>query len=228
MSSTYQRLLSQRPRVFRELLEHPDTYASLLLAILVDEYDFEVLQWQPETIALEVYEDFQARPPQATIDRIMAAISIITTDQFWNDLPSFIQICNILSGDEFHPDTFNPADAEEIYWGITEAMLLDPPEVASLEEAFSDEIRYYIGEVLNHSGFVDPPGVLKIALYDAPRKDPVGDFSGDSMMYETIYATIADKNRDLQQNLEAQKKELLSLLSRLPLKRRVTEATSSH
>jgi hypothetical protein len=219
MTTTQQKLMAQRRPVFKKLFELPDVYASALLVMLVDQYDFEFLDWQPETIALQLHNDFGITLPQSNLDKIMAAISIATTDRFWSDLPSFIHVCNVLDGSLFHPGVFAPATVDSLAWGLTEALMIDPPEGDKLEDILSDEIRYYIGHVLNESGISQPPDILKVALYeDEFRKDPAGDFSGDTMMYEAIQGAIIEKNSDLQDVLEEKKIQLRQLLKRIPLK----------
>jgi hypothetical protein len=143
-------------------LTDPGTFATPLVTILLDEFGTEALQWRPETIALEITEAFGIAMPQANFDRLMAGIVIVSTDRFYKDLPTFIALSNCLSGATVAPGIWDPADAAECAWGITEALLLGPPEDGD-DEPFVPEICGYIGHVLDDEGILDPPDVLKIA-----------------------------------------------------------------
>ena len=93
----------------------------------------------------------------------MAGIHLLTSDAFYKSTPTFIEVCNVLSGGLYDPATWDPADALECAWGITEAMLLAPPDEDD-EEPFSREIRAYIGAALDQEGILNPPDVLRIAV----------------------------------------------------------------
>ncbi len=153
----------RRAGTLAEVLTSPESFASTLTTILVDEYGTEALAWDPATIALELHDDFGVTLPQANFDRLMAGMALLTTDRFYKDLPAFVTLCNVLSGGAPPVDTWDPADAMECAWGITEALLLSPPEPED-EEPFCDEIRLYIGRVLEDEGILSSPDVLGIAL----------------------------------------------------------------
>jgi hypothetical protein len=119
--------------------------------------------WHPGTILLEVRDDFGVELPRGNFDRLMAGIHLVTSDAFYKSTPTFIEVCNVLSGGLYDPATWDPADALECAWGITEAMLLSPPDDDE-EEPFSDGIRAYIGAALDEEGILNPPDVLRIAI----------------------------------------------------------------
>lgn len=151
----------------RRLLESPDTFGTILLVLCVDTWP-ECLgdkddptrgPWHPATFRAELEQHFGAKVPPGNIDKLMAAVTIVTTDLFFTNVRSFIPLANVLAGDEFDPRVWEPADVVECAWGITEALLLDPPDNDN-PEPFSDEIRYYIGAVLKEEGFVDRKSVV--------------------------------------------------------------------
>ena len=223
----------------RKCLESTDTYATVLFAIYFDEFGDEdvededelaqgedgkkeryaaCLTWAPETIRRSIYDAFQVQLPQANLDKLMAAIMLITTDQFYRHGRTFIQLCNILSGDTFDPSVFDPATTFECAWGITEAMLLAPPKPEN-GEPFSDDIRRYIGVVCDNEGILDPPDILGLALYDQPKpKLSVETFGGDAEMFQTFYQSQLDFSNELRESLVKNTRELLTQLSGLKLK----------
>lgn len=176
----------------------------------------EALEWDPATIALEIEEEFKVELPQLSLDRLLVAIQILTTDRFYKSLPDFVAFCNTLDGDEFNPQTFDPADAEEVAWGITEALLLSPPDDDD-KEPFSDEIRAYIGAVLDKEGLINAPDVLKIALRRARIAPSIEDFSDDPEMFSAVYALEEGKNEDINQAIKLKLKLLIAQLSALNL-----------
>jgi len=62
--------------------------------------------------------------PQEAMDQLMCAAVIAHTNAFFDDLPSFIDVCNVLSGTPASPQVFDPADIYEIAWGLTEAYII--------------------------------------------------------------------------------------------------------
>jgi len=196
---------------------NPDTFSVVLLTLFIDAFGTEALQWDPATIALEVEEEFHVELPQSSLDKLMVAIQILTTDRFYRRLPDFIAFCNVLDGEEYRPDMFEPADAEEVAWGITEAALINPPD-DSEEATFSDEIRAYIGTVLDSEGILNPPDILRIALRAARVSPAVEDFSDDPMMFNAIYDLEAGKTEDINQTVVLRTKMLAAQLQALNLK----------
>jgi hypothetical protein len=100
--------------VIRTLLSEEGTYATVLLLLLVDKYGQEVLQWAPETIKEEVRADFAVKLSKQALDKIMAAIAIVTTNYFYKDVLRFVELVNILSGDDAQPEEFDPATAAQV------------------------------------------------------------------------------------------------------------------
>lgn len=183
-----------------------ESYTATLIVALVETYGTEFFQWAPETIMMAIERDFNLELPRAVGDRIMAGVVLITTDKFYKSLPDFVALCNVLSGDLYDPRTFDPADAEEIAWGITEAILLSPPEDDD-ENPFTEEIVGYIGAVLDQEGIIHPPDVLKIAVRDVDPTAAANSYSDDPIMFAAIYDAEESKtsaiNSIIRENLRA-------------------------
>ena len=207
----------------RALLLAEEAFASPLFLIVMDKYGEEALQWAPETIRRELEDDFQLELPKESLDKIMAAISVVTTNFFYKDVTKFIEICNIFAGDDFQPDEFDPADADEILLGITEALFLWPPD-DNAESEFSEEIREYISQVLNEEGVVKPFDVLKLALDGDQSAKVDAEYADDPEMYSAIYESQNARTDEMQaiylENIGA----LIQQLSLLRLKQGTTEA----
>lgn len=192
-----------------------DSYTTTLILLLVDTYGTECFTWDPQTILLELQDDFDVTVPQATLDKVMAGINIITADDFYQSVPDFITTCNILSGDTYDPRAWDPADVDEIAWGITEALLLSPPED---EEPFSPEVQAYIGATLDAAGIITPPDILRIAVRDRePATEIAADYSDDPIMFNSIYDLEMTKSNAILAMLKENLRELAAQLEHLPL-----------
>jgi hypothetical protein len=209
--------------MLKAMWKSPQTFASVLLTVFLDRFGVEGLQWEPGTITLEVEEEFDVDLPQASLDKLLVAINIVTSDSFYRSLPDFVMFCNVLSGDTYRPDMFDPADSSEVAWGLTEGLLLSPPE-DDQDGPFSDEIRAYIGAVLDQEGIINAPDVLKIALRKANVSDAANEFSDDPDMFNAIYDVEAGKTAEVDDIIRAKVQMLLGQLQALQLQNGATGA----
>lgn len=209
----------------RKLLESPDAFGTVLLTLCLDLWGDECLRdrddpdrgpWHPTVFRDELEARYGVKLPKANLDKLMAAVTVVTTDLFFRDAAAFVTLANVLAGDEFDPGVWEKADAVECAWAITEALLLDPPDEGN-PEPFSDEIRHYVGAVLRDEGFVTPPDVLRIALDSDFAAKVEYDFADDPEMFEGIYAVQRDKAADVESVLRGQLTELAAQLEALPL-----------
>jgi hypothetical protein len=205
-----------------EMWKSPQTFATVLITVFLDRFGTEALMWDPSTIALEIEEEFDVDLPQRSFDKLMTAVSMLTTDRFYKSLPDFITACNILSGDTYDPNTFDPADGEEIAWGITEGVLICPPEEDD-QDPFSDEIRAYIGAALDAEGIINPPDILRIALRSANVSTSLDDFSDDPAMFNAIYDLEASKTGEINATIKDRTVTLYNQLAALKLQNGSTE-----
>lgn len=193
-----------------------DTFASVLLTLFMDKFGTEALTWDPTTITLEIEDEFDVELPQLSLDKLLVGVQILTTDRFYKSLPDFISFCNVLSGDTYRPDMWDPADAEEVAWGVTEALLIYPPEDND-EEPFSDEIRAYIGATLDREGLINPPDILRIALRQARVSPSIDDFSDDPTMFNAVYDLEEGKRADIENTIRMRTKMLAAQFRALKL-----------
>lgn len=200
----------------QKIVTDPETFATPLLLVFTDLYGTEGYEWLPETIYNELADDLQVQMPQANFDRLMVGINLVVTDRFYKSLPDFVSYCNVLSGDRYHPQLWDPADATEIAWGITEALLIDPPEE---DNPFTPEIVSYIGSVLDAEGIINPPDVLKIAVRSRPADyDPVADYVDDPVMFTSIHEFEAGKTDSINTRIQTALRRLAAQLEELPLR----------
>lgn len=204
-------------RAVRGLLESPDTYATTLLVWALDTYGPECLEWHPTTLKMEIEGDYKVRLPKQNFDKLLAAITVLTTDLFFKDAARFVMLANVLAGDDFEPDEFEPADAAECAWAITEALLLVPPD-ADDPEPFADEVRHYVAHVLKDEGFVRPPDILRIALNGDSTGMVDGLYAQDKELYGVITQTQRAKTEEVEAVIRDGLRDLISQLQTLPLR----------
>jgi len=212
-------------KLLKELWKSPKTFASVLLTVFLDAFGTEALEWEPATISMEIEEEFGVDLPQATLDKLIVAINILTSDRFYRSLPDFIIFCNVLSGDTYRPDMFDPADSVEIAWGITEGLLIAPPDEGE-EEPFSAEIRAYIGAVLDAEGIINAPDILKIALRRANVSNAADEFSDDPDMFNAIYDVEAGKSENINAEIKERAIMMAEQLNALQLTNGSTAAVA--
>lgn len=208
--------------IAQEAWKSRETFASVLLTLFLDKFGVEALDWDPATITLEIEEEFDVELPQLALDKLLVATQILTTDKFFKSLPDFVTFCNVLGGDTYRPDMWDPADAEEVAWGITEALLISPPEDDD-KAPFTDEVRGYIGAVLDSEGIINAPDILRIALRAARVGPNITDFSDDPTMFNAVYDFETGKTEDINQSIRLKTDLLIKQMAALDLKNGNTE-----
>jgi hypothetical protein len=178
--------------------------------VLIEAYGTEAVAWAPETIMMELQDDFNVQLPKVNMDKLVVGISLLTSDDFYRRPSRFVQMCNVLAGSELSA-SFDRADATECAWGMTEAMLLAPPEPDD-DEPFSNEIRAYVGQVLAEEGIHNPPDLLKIGVL--PQQHAASGLDAeDPEMFAAQYGIRADRSAEIKEMLEDNVQEMLQQLA---------------
>ena len=186
----------------RDAFSNPGSFASTLVVAVVAHYGLDALTWEAETLRREIEDDFRIKFSDELLARLMAGIAITASDVFYTNLPDFIQLCNILSGDTYDPTVFDPADAEEVAWGVTEALLLNPPD-DDHEEPFVPEIIGYIQEIVAQEGMLQPPDVLRLGIKDPDAFSNVQTaWTDDPIMIGAINQFEQERTEDINNMLD--------------------------
>jgi hypothetical protein len=174
----------------------------------------EVFSWAPQTLRLELVRTTGVLVSWPAMERLMAAITIISTDDFFQNGKRFIRLCNVLSGDSLDPEVWDPADTEECAWGITEAYMLTqlPPD------AYCDDVRYYVGSICREEGILQPPAVLAaVAKFDDKLDTGLSEFTDDPELYDIVNYVQQDRAAEIQSTVQARMQDLLEQIRELPL-----------
>jgi hypothetical protein len=207
---------SQQISFLKPAFVDPNSFATTLVTAVVDLYGTEAFSWAPEVLLMELEDDLGAPLDPLLFDRLMAGIFLIMNDRFYKSLPDFIELCLVMSGASFDPSVFQPADSDDCAWGITEALLLAPPDE---EEPFTNEIRSYIGYVTQMEGIITPPDILRIAMRDEDTLGKVqAGFSDDPELSQAIWSVEASKTEDINSLVKERLQLLVQQLANLRLK----------
>jgi hypothetical protein len=210
----------------KSFIANPNTFASVLLTIYIDTYGNEpfeehqqmpCLTWHPNTIQMEIEQDFGLEIPGINFEKLMTAISLYTTNNFFVSTTDFVRFCVVLSGHAPAPELMVLPDCADLAWGITEGVLIMPPEETE-QNPFSQEIVGFVGKCLDSEGIITPPDVLRIGLRDKSLVDHVTtNFSDDEELYSSIWKMEKDKTDDINQLVSSNLRMLIAQMAALPL-----------
>lgn len=210
--------MSQTTRSVREMVADPDTHASTLLVWMADACgDLEFTTWAPETVRREAEHEAGAPLSEGNFSRLMAAVLVLTTDLFFKDVPSFVHVANVLSGDDGGPGDFDPADATECAWAVTEGLLISPHDDED-PEPFSHEVRVYIGQALREEGFLRAPDVLGIAVMGDPLADAVRAHGTDRAVMREAMRVQEEREQAVRAAVRGNLDALCRQIEALPLR----------
>jgi hypothetical protein len=189
----------------------PAMLATPLVLLYYDTFGARGFSWDPEVIKDEVELTAGLELPRGNLHRLLAGITLRTTDRFYRHLDSFVALCNVLSGDHFDPSRPDEADAFEVAWGITEALILAPPGQDLGEEPFADSVCQYVRAAAEDEGLLEPPDVLRLGGVPEPFRSD--DPAEEAEVLAAARARAADLRAALRDRLEL----LLGQVEALPL-----------
>jgi len=144
--------------IVAEAFTDENTTAFILHTICLNKYGIECLDWEPETLWLEIYEDFHIDVEESNKDKIQASITLVKTNVFYEDFQAFEGIGKAFNGQDPDFVYITPLTPEECAWTVKEASLID-----STPEEFSLEIKAYVREVLREHGCIIAPPELSFS-----------------------------------------------------------------
>lgn len=187
-------------KFFAALLKDKDAIGTALVTGLIDEFGTEWFTWEPDSLILNVQEEWKVELPVVNRDKIWALVTVLTTNNFYNNVQAFEHICNALSGSEADFENRDPANVSEIAWGITEATIVDPPVEKDSSYEFSLDIVEYITKSLESEGFTKAPKILA-KLVTLPEID------------EAKLSLVTDNEIDFKAHWDDQSKKRLEVES---------------
>jgi len=164
-------------------LESPETFSTVLYALLNEKYEDQWLYWDPTTIYMELRDDFDADPASEVMDRISCLQVIMTSGEFFNNTQAFLAICNTLVSGAPAFNVFDPVDVAEASWAIA--------EVSFLREflPFNYGIAKYLRTILESEGYGDDyPDIFDEVFAKKPNKA--------NEVRDEALKSLRDKSRD--------------------------------
>lgn len=196
------------------LWNDPGTAAFVLLTMFLDQNGTEAVSWDPGTIALEIHSDFGVQPPPVNLDKVLAGVTLLGTDSYYNSATDFAQITLALVG---RPRAFLP-DVLDCAWGMTEAMLIAPPDPEE-ENPFDPEIVVLLSHILQQEGILNPPDVLRIGVRDPGLAERARyGYSDDPDLFQMITDFEHTKTQEINDTIHERMTGLLNQLKLAPLK----------
>jgi len=223
------RPVADRTAAVRRLLEDPDTFGTVLLLAAVDAFGVDCLgdasdpdrgPWHPATFRDEFARLYGATLPPGNVDRLMAAVLLVTTDVFFCDLAAFAAVSLALARNDVDADRFDLPDVDDCLWAVVEAGLLSPPDEDDPAPRFAPEVRRFVRELLAEEGFVTVPRFLQSVV--APEELAAAarhahEHADDPALFAAVYDLQKGKAADAEALVCAQVGELTEQLARLPL-----------
>jgi len=213
--------VKQRAHV-KSLLESKTTFATTLLALVIDNYGTEAFEWDNAILIDQLNSDFNAKMPHVNGEKIAALILCMTSNHFQQSWEVFSNVCQVLSNDESNFDHFSPADPEEMAWGRMEVMMNDNPDEKNQTHEFSGDVAAYVGTVLYQDGIFTAPKFLEFAIL--PYKDPITDLetsmTDDLEMFEAARQNQDSKRRAVEEYVAKRYNALMAELKNAPISHR--------
>lgn len=195
-------------------LESPQTMATVIHAIMLDQYGEAVYDWDPVTCSMEVAADFKAEICTQAMDRWCAMQVVMGSDAFFKRLDVFMNVCNTLASGAPAFEVFDPVTSEEAAWAIA--------EVAMNRDVlpFSYAVRGYLRQQLKADGFDPDSGDLPPVFAEVFEAKPNERRIRDALAGETA----ADSNaRNIEKYLMEQMLDIEAQFNRIPDLKRVDD-----
>ena len=165
-----------------DLWHSKEGFGTSLLIACIDDWGTECVSWEPETLEMTIREKY-GDVDEDSLQRLYAAISVMTSDMFMVDVSALCMICTVLDFERGADDMFEPAGLDEVMWGLTEARMI----LGGLDDRkFSDEVRIYIGKLMDEEGLTKAPKTLEFATpkKGGPSPEVFADLPELSQMFE--------------------------------------------
>ena len=193
------------------LITSEETFASTLLVLMIDRFEKTFLSgeegpWTAEMLRIEIKEQFGVAIPDDNLGKLIAGIALLTTDNFFRSLPSFLFTIHGLLGDGTDWSYAEPIDLEDLAWAMMEATLLFPPQE---EDLFDSQIVAYCKTMVRREGLLAPPSVLTFAK----EEEAYGNITPYD---ENVMKEQADRTNAINEYIEEQLEVLIRQIASIP------------
>ena len=198
------------------ILQNEETYATSLMALLLSEFTEDILYFEPESIWLDVRDVYGVEIPQVNKDKVQAMINLLTSNQLYVDPIVFNACCQAFNDQEVTFNSFEPVGVEEAAWGVIEIALNDKD--GTPEDKFSEEVKRFIGAIVDFRGLLTPPPVLaSLAKSDEDPSEGMNQYADDPAMFSGMWELANSNTKDVTGYTEDRLRGLMQELQSLPL-----------
>ena len=162
--------------------------------------------WTAEMVQFEIKEQFGVAIPDDNLGKLMPGIALLTTDNFFRSLPSFLFTVHGLLGDGTDWSYAEPIDLEDLAWAMMEATLLFPPQE---EDLFDSQIVAYCKMMVKREGLLAPPSLLTFAK----EEEAYGNITPYD---ENVMKEQADRTNAVNEYIEERLGALIQQISSVP------------
>lgn len=201
----------QKQTIINILSGKTETFASVLLSALLIMYGAEVLNWDGITIQMQVKDDLDVDMPRGVYDKIMALITVITTDSVYKDPYVFDTYVTAVNGGAITSDQ-DPPTVDDVAWAVMELRYTDPePITRDPNDPWSGQVKKYVRAVLDSEGMDVAPKILEFAGDKVVGATNPEDYT----LYAGEYASKQLQAEEVDQWLQAQVQLLAEALVNL-------------
>ena len=192
-----------------QILSNKEAFATPLLLYAYNIIGDDIFELEPETIE-QILKQHDHKVLKRNLDRINAALGLITTNLFWQDPITFAVTCRTLNR---HPRVdAAPPKLDDIVWAITEARLITGTPGKD-HEPFSDSIKAYIEHLMKLAGVVTAEPTL-----DFVTPPELSNTYDDPEQATAIYANSEDNVEELEREVSTKMIMLLKQIKDLHIK----------
>ena len=185
-----------------QFLKDNSTSASVLIAIVLNEYGFDCLDWEALALKVAIEDDFGVALSTVLSDKLQAAITIMSTDHFEWDWHTFNSCIHALNAEPFDFEDFAPVEAEQIASAMPEVEMLTSNFLGE-GVRFSDEVNTYAGFIFSEYGLLFAPTIFPTALMPSLQGDYYTDSQSEKQeALNELYGAKKDKIKAELENLK--------------------------
>ena len=189
--------------------------AAALFVLLLSLYGTELLDWEADTLIMEVHDDFNVTLPQVNRDKVWALATVLTTNLYYQSLEAFTHITSALNDRQADFQNYDLPGIFEICWALAVVELVNPPEE---NETFSPEILAYIVARLDESGFQKVPKFLNKFVSLPDKSETISqNLAQDPVTFEAYWRNQQRRLLDLDEEIRQRLAALIDQVTRLPL-----------
>lgn len=200
----------EKRQLQRFLSGEEETFSTVLLSGLIRLYGPEVINWEGDTIQLQVKEDLELEMPRRIYDQLMGLLSVLNTDAIYKDANVFDVAVASLNRQGLVFDNRSPT-VKDIAWTVAEIGLNDPePVTRDPRQPWGRQIQKYIQAVMEDEGMKIAPAILAFVPIITPNHNTnespaeyAGTWGIDQAEADEIDQEIEDRFRVLLQHLQS-------------------------